>query len=167
MLEAFLALTQACLGPFALGDVGVDFEDAHGVTASLAMQCPLTGDHHPLAAAFAVHQLAFPLAVTTKRFFDPRQRLRKFGVQQFVGHAAKRLRLGKAVEAIRPLPSRIGEMLSETSMSRPSLRRRTASKWLMRSPRSNRARIWAWASSSGRSGGMSNDTDLPMISSGA
>ncbi len=63
----------------------------------------------------------------------------------------------------RPDSSRIGEMVRETSMRRPSLATRTDSKWSTRSPRCNRSRIAA--SSPWRSAGRSTVTGRPTISS--
>ena len=53
---------------------------------------------------------------------------------------------------ILPCSSQIGEMVSVTGRTRPSLHCRSVSKWTIRSPRRTRARIEV--SSSIRSGGM-------------
>jgi hypothetical protein len=66
-------------------------------------------------------------------------------------------------EAPTTLPfARMGETVSETSTSDPSLRRRVISRWSTRSPRATRERISG--SVSGRSGAASMVTDLPMAS---
>ena len=64
---------------------------------------------------------------------------------------------------IAPPPSRIGDIVKETSITAPSFRRRVVSKWSMRSPR----RIWLTisCSSSANSGGMIRMIDWPIISS--
>jgi len=62
-----------------------------------------------------------------------------------------------------PAKSLIGEIVTDTSISRPSLRTRTVSKCSTRSPRRNRARITG--SSLTRSGGIRRTIDWPIISS--
>ncbi len=63
---------------------------------------------------------------------------------------------------MRPVLSRMGEIVSEMSSRRPCLVTRTVSKWSIRSPRRSRSRIAA--SSSCLSGGMMIVIGEPMTS---
>ena len=63
---------------------------------------------------------------------------------------------------ISPVGLRTGEIVTDTSIGVPSLRRRTVSKWSTRSPRRSRSRIFG--SSSRRSGGKITSIGLPIIS---
>ena len=107
---------ELLVGQLALGDVGVDLKDGHGLAAGIALNSLAARDDDLAAVPARVHKLAFPVALSHQRPIDGSQRNREPRLEQRMGDLIVSLLTRPAVQTLRaaiPVRDRAGAHVAD------------------------------------------------------